>query len=78
MAVAQFDLSPLEIFKDLRVRILSSTFVTIPATLQCLLMMGHQEGQKPFHYFLSSFAFTVNRQQIVIIALDTIALQWKF
>ena len=30
-----------------------------------------------FHYFPSNFAFTVNRQHIVIITLDTIALQWK-
>ena len=41
-------------------------------------MMCHQEGQKPFfHYFLSDFVFTVNRHQIVIITLDTIALQWN-
>ena len=48
MAVAQFDLSPLEIFKGLRAQILSPTFMTIPAILQCLVIMCHQEGQKPF------------------------------
>ena len=69
MPVCQFDPSPLEIFKDLRAQILSSTFISIGAISP---MPCHDVPSGRAETFFSLFP-----HQIVIITLDTIALQWN-